>query len=128
MVNQGSCSKGDAVIVLGLAFKENCPDTRNSKSADLVRHLESFGLKVYVHDPLVDPEDALHEHGIQLTDWNSLPRGVNAVIAAVPHQQYSEMPLDNILSLLDAGGVFADIKSTYDASAIKDAGYTLWRL
>ena len=128
MVNQGSCSKGDAVIVLGLAFKENCPDIRNSKSADLVHHLESFGLKVYVHDPLVDPEDALHEHGIQLSDWDSLPRGVNAVIAAVPHQQYSEMPLDDILSLLNAGGVFADIKSAYDASAIKDAGYTLWRL
>lgn len=128
MVNQGSCSKGDAVIVLGLAFKENCPDIRNSKSADLVRHLESFGLKVYVHDPLVDPEDALHEHGIQLSEWDSLPRGVNAVIAAVPHQQYSEMPLDDILSLLNAGGVFADIKSAYDASAIKDAGYTLWRL
>ena len=128
MVNRGSCSKGDAVVVLGLAFKENCPDTRNSKSADLVRHLESFGLKVYVHDPMVDPEDALHEHGIQLTEWDSLPRGVNAVIAAVPHHQYSEMPLGNILSLLDAGGVFADIKSAYDASAIKDAGYTLWRL
>ena len=80
MVNQGSCSKGDAVIVLGLAFKENCPDLRNSKSADLVRQLESFGLKVFVHDPLVDPDDARHEHGIELTDWEALPKGVNAVV------------------------------------------------
>ncbi len=129
IVNQGSCSKGDAVILLGLAFKENCPDMRNSKSADLVRHLEGFGLRVYVHDPLVDPADALHEHGIELTEWNGLPGNASAVIATVNHRQYEEMPLTDILDRLNpAGGVFVDVKSSYDASAIRKAGHTLWRL
>lgn len=66
MINAGSCIKGAKVIVLGLTFKENCQDIRNSKVADLVRELQDYGCDVLVHDPIADPSDTQHEYGITL--------------------------------------------------------------
>ena len=128
MINNGSPVKGAKVIVLGLTFKENCPDLRNSKVADLVRELQSFGCDVAVHDPIAEPAEAVHEYGITLTPWQELPGGVDAIVAAVSHRQYLAMPLADILAKLKPGGVFTDVKSAYDAAAIRAAGYRLWRL
>ncbi|MGQ9685749.1 MAG: nucleotide sugar dehydrogenase [Thiobacillaceae bacterium] len=128
MINNGSSVKGAKVIVLGLTFKENCPDLRNSKVADLVRELESFGCDVAVHDPIAEPAEAVHEYGITLTPWQALPEGADAIVAAVSHRQYLAMPLADILAKLKPGGVFTDVKSAYDAAAIRAAGYRLWRL
>lgn len=128
MINNGSHVKGAKVIVLGLTFKENCPDLRNSKVADLVRELESFGCEVIVHDPLAEPAEAVHEYGITLTPWHQLPTDADAIVAAVSHRQYLTMPLSDILSKLKPGGVFTDVKSAYDPAAIRAAGYRLWRL
>ncbi|MGQ9861865.1 MAG: nucleotide sugar dehydrogenase [Thiobacillaceae bacterium] len=128
MINNGSSVKGAKVIVLGLTFKENCPDLRNSKVADLVRELESFGCDVAVHDPIAEPAEAVHEYGITLTPWQALPEGADAIVAAVSHRQYLAMPLADILAKLKPGGVFTDVKSAYDAAAIGAAGYRLWRL
>lgn len=128
MINNGSVVKGAKVIVLGLTFKENCPDIRNSKVADLIRELESFGCEVSVHDPIASPEEAVHEYGITLTPWHALPNGVDAIVAAVSHRQYLDMPLGDILAKLKPGGVFTDVKSAYDPVAIRAAGYRLWRL
>ncbi|MFN3594087.1 MAG: nucleotide sugar dehydrogenase [Thiobacillaceae bacterium] len=128
MINNGSSVKGARVIVLGLTFKENCPDLRNSKVADLIRELQSFGCEVSVHDPIASPEEAIHEYGLTLTPWHELPGGADAIVAAVSHRQYLSMPLADILAKLKPGGVFTDVKSAYDPAAIRAAGYRLWRL
>jgi UDP-N-acetyl-D-galactosamine dehydrogenase len=128
MINNGSTVKGAHVIVLGLTFKENCPDLRNSKVADLVRELKEYGCTVWVHDPIAESAEAEHEYGISLTPWHDLPHNVDAVVAAVSHQEYLALPLAELTSKLRQGGVFSDVKSAYDPVALKAAGYTLWRL
>ena len=127
MIDAGSCVKGAKVIVLGLTFKENCPDIRNSKVADLVRELRGYGCDVLVHDPIADPAEAQHEYGITLTAWDSQPQ-VDALVAAVSHRQYLEMPLYDLLAKLKPTGVFVDVKSVYPANEIRLSGARLWRL
>lgn len=128
MIRNGSAVRGAKVIVLGLTFKENCPDLRNSKVADVVRELQDFGCEVTVHDPIAEPAEANHEYGISLTAWNQLPAQADAIIAAVSHKEYLAMPLTDILGRLKRGGVFADVKSAYSQELIRAAGYSLWRL
>lgn len=128
MIKSGSAVKGAKVIVLGLTFKEDCPDLRNSKVADLVQELQSFGCDVSVHDPVAKSHEAEHEYGISLTSWDGLPAQADAIVAAVSHQQYKEMLLVDMLAKLKKGGVFADVKSAYDPVAIRAHGATLWRM
>jgi UDP-N-acetyl-D-galactosamine dehydrogenase len=128
MINNGVSVKGAKVIVLGLTFKENCPDLRNSKVADLVAELQSFGCSVAVHDPIAEAPEAVHEYGISLTAWADLPDDADAIVAAVSHKEYLAMPLTELTGKLKPQGVFVDVKSAYDAKAIAQAGYTMWRL
>ena len=128
LIKAGSAVKGAKVTVLGLTFKENCSDLRNSKVADIVRELQEYGCEVCVHDPVADAAEAHHEYGITLTAWDALPRGADAIVAAVAHRSYLDMPFDSIAPLLKPGGVFADVKSAYDPAGIEQAGYILWRL
>jgi UDP-N-acetyl-D-galactosamine dehydrogenase len=128
MIRNGSSVKGAKVIVLGLTFKENCPDLRNSKVADLVRELQEYGCAVSVHDPIAEPAEAVHEYGITLTSWDQLPNDVDAIVAAVAHSDYLARPLTDLTSKLRAGAVFVDVKTAYDPAAIRAAGFALWRL
>ena len=128
MIGNGTNIKGCKIIVLGLTFKENCSDLRNSKVADLVKELQEFGCKVYVHDPLGDPKQALQEYGITLRPWHQLPQNVDAIIAAVSHMEYTTQPVASLLAPLKSGGVFIDIKSAYLPEAITSTGACLWRL
>lgn len=128
MINNGCPVKGSKVIVLGLTFKENCPDLRNSKVADLVKELQSFGCEVAVHDPLGEPAEAMHEYDIQLTKWNALPDKVDAIVAAVSHTEYLAMSLKKLTGKLKVGGVFVDVKSAYDPKEVAQAGFKLWRV
>lgn len=128
IIQTGGAVKGSKVIVLGLTFKENCPDLRNSKVADLVKELQEFGCDVSVHDPLAAPAEAVHEYGITLTDWNALPNQADAMVAAVSHNEYISQPATQLLEKLKPGGAFIDIKSCYQQDVIKSAGYKLWRL
>lgn len=127
MIDAGSCIKGAKVIVLGLTFKENCPDIRNSKVAELVQELQDYGCEVLVHDPIADPAEAQHEYGIVLTPWEALPQA-DALIAAVSHQQYQDMPLDELQSKLQPIGVFVDVKSAYPSQAMTEVGLRVWRM
>jgi UDP-N-acetyl-D-galactosamine dehydrogenase len=127
MIEAGSPIKGSKIIVLGLAFKENCPDIRNSKVADLVRELSDYGCEVLVHDPIADFSEAMHEYGIELTPWEKLPQA-DALVVAVAHRQYLEMPPHAILTRIRSGGVFIDVKSAYSKADIVTAGFRLWRL
>ena len=128
IIQAGVAVKGSKVIVLGLTFKENCPDLRNSKVADLVKELQEFGCDVSVHDPLAAPAEAMHEYGIALTEWNALPSQADAIVAAVSHAEYSSQPVTQLLAKLKQGGLFIDIKSAYQPEAIEAAGHKLWRL
>ena len=128
MIGNGTNIKGAKVIVLGLTFKENCSDLRNSQAADVVKELQDFGCEVHVHDPQAEPEQALHEYGITLSEWDQLPQNADAIVAAVSHAEYTTQPVTNLLALLKPGCVFIDIKSAYSPEAITAAGACLWRL
>jgi UDP-N-acetyl-D-galactosamine dehydrogenase len=127
MINNGVTVKGAKVNVLGLTFKENCPDLRNSKVVDVIRELQSFGCVVTVHDPLGEAKEAEHEYGVTLTAWDKLP-ACDAVVAAVSHKAYLDMPFAELTGKLAKGGVFTDVKSAYDPATVTSAGFTLWRL
>jgi UDP-N-acetyl-D-galactosamine dehydrogenase len=87
MIAAGSYIKGAKVNVLGLTFKENCGDLRNSKVIDIIKELQSYGVDVHVTDPTADPEEAMHEYGVKLEAWDDLPRA-DAIVAAVAHREY----------------------------------------
>ena len=118
---------GGVVNVLGLTFKENCPDLRNSKVVDIVRELKEYGMTVHVHDPHGESAEAEHEYGISLTPWDNLP-AADALVLAVSHKEYLAMPIDNLLSKAVPKGCVIDVKSALDRSAIAAKGFTLWRL
>ena len=128
MIRSGTNIRGAKVIVLGLTFKENCSDLRNSKVADLVKELQEFGCEVYVHDPLAEAEQALHEYGITLREWHPLPQNADAIVSAVSHAKYTTQPVANLLAPLKRCVVFIDIKSAYMPEAITATGAYLWRL
>ena len=127
MIQSGSHIKGADVNVLGLTFKENCSDIRNSKVVDLIRELESFGLKVHVHDPIAVVEEARHEYGLQLQSWQDLPRA-DALVVAVAHTEFVQRPLHSYSEKLTMGGCFIDVKSQFDRNLIEKQGYKVWRL
>jgi UDP-N-acetyl-D-galactosamine dehydrogenase len=118
---------GGVVTVLGLTFKEDVPDTRNSRVVDVIRELQSFGLTVQVCDPMADPADAMHEYGVQLIDFASL-RPADAVIMAVAHKTYIDAGWPMIQKLLNGGqGLVLDVKMKLERSRQPD-GIELWRL
>ena len=127
MISSGVSIKGAKVNLIGLTFKENCPDLRNSKVADIVYELQSYGVDVQVFDPLAEAEEAVHEYGITLQSWESLPKA-DAVIVAVPHKEVLALSLTDFQSKLNDGGCFIDVKSQFDAKALGEAGYCVWRL
>jgi len=127
MAQAGNGIKGARAIVLGLTFKENCPDLRNSKVADIVSEIKGHGLEVHVHDPIADPDEAMREYGVSLVSWEELPQA-DVIVAAVAHRQYLAMSLDAMLGKLKPGGCFMDVKSCYDATVIRAGGYHVWRL
>jgi UDP-N-acetyl-D-glucosamine/UDP-N-acetyl-D-galactosamine dehydrogenase len=115
------------VTVLGLTFKENVPDIRNSKVVDIIRELKSFGASVQVHDPIASAEDVASEYGINLTEYDQLQSG-ETVIIAVPHEIYLKWGWPMIVPLLKNGrGIVMDLKSRLDRAKAPE-GIELWRL
>ena len=127
LIKAGSYVKGAKVNVLGLTFKENCPDLRNSRVIDVIHELKSYGVDVVVHDPVAAPEEAKHEYGVDLVPWDKLPVA-EALVVTVAHNDYARMGLDTLLAKLGKPGCFVDVKSKFDATKIRQAGFSLWRL
>ncbi|MEO5698788.1 MAG: nucleotide sugar dehydrogenase [Burkholderiaceae bacterium] len=119
--------KGADVTVLGLTFKENCPDLRNSKVIDVIRELQSYGIHVHVHDPIAAAAEAEHEYGVTLKDLKNLPKA-RAIVAAVAHREYRDLTPGAIAAMGVPGAVLVDVKSIFDAGAVVAAGLRLWRL
>ena len=127
MIAAGSSIKGAKVNVLGLTFKENVPDLRNSRVIDVINELESYGIHVFVHDPVCQPDDAKHEYDVDLVSWEQLPVA-DATIAAVAHHQFLSMSASALATKITRNGCFIDVKSQFDQTALRAAGLCVWRL
>ena len=127
MIQAGFPVKTAKVNVLGLTFKENCPDLRNSRVIDVIHELRSYGADVAVHDPVADKHEAVEEYGVELCDWEQLPRA-HALIVAVAHSEFATRAVDDLTSKLVPGGLFVDVKCQADAAALRERGINVWRL
>lgn len=127
MVHRGMIVKGARVTILGITFKENVPDIRNSKVIDIIQQLQDFGITVQITDPLANAEDVETEHGLTLTSFNDLELS-DAVILAVPHESYKDLGWQGMGLLLDnQQGIIIDVKSVLHAGSCPE-GITYWRL
>ena len=128
MLQNGIDVPRSKVGVLGITFKDNCPDIRNSKVVDLIRELESWNVTVSVSDPWADPDEVMNEYGLTLVDA-SLLDGLSAVIVAVGHNEFREMDVSEFRECCAVNGaVFGDLKSIYDKQSLCDAGFDVFRL
>jgi UDP-N-acetyl-D-galactosamine dehydrogenase len=127
MIKSGSQVNGARVNILGLTFKENCADLRNSRVVDVIQELQSFGIIVHVHDPHASPAEAKEAYGLELQQWEDLPQA-DAIILAVAHSALIAKPFSTYLQKVKPGGCFIDVKSQLEPALVKDAGLTLWRL
>ncbi len=127
MIRDGNPLKGAKVNVLGLTFKEDVPDLRNSHVIDVIKELESFGIQVFVHDPVPDPEAARHEYGLELVPWEKLPVA-DAMVVAVAHRQFRNMSAETLARKVVKSGSFIDVKSQFDRKVLAAAGLHVWRV
>lgn len=131
MIEAGQAPKKSKVVILGLTFKENCPDTRNSKVDDIIRHLNTYGINPSVVDPWASERDAMHEYGVTLTKIEDV-KDADCVIVAVAHNEFKAMTLDDIKLLYKVGAdeekVLIDVKGLYKVDELRMSGMKWWRL
>ncbi|MFH1154526.1 MAG: nucleotide sugar dehydrogenase [Pseudomonadota bacterium] len=127
MINAGHSVKDSRVGVLGLTFKEDCPDLRNTRVVDIVAELESYGAQVLVHDAMADPEESVAFYSITLSAWEDL-KDLAALIIAVPHAHYRGLAVSEFSSRLRENGIVIDVKSMLDPEQVKADGVRFWRL
>jgi UDP-N-acetyl-D-galactosamine dehydrogenase len=127
MIHQGRNILGAKVNILGLTFKENCRDIRNSKVIDVIRELEEFGVECHVHDPEADADETLHEYGIKLRKWDELP-AADALILAVAHESFLKLPTSAFLEKIVRQGCLVQVKPALDSDAFRREGVRVWRL
>lgn len=127
MIHAGHTIAGSRVTVLGLTFKENCPDLRNSRVIDIIRELQDFGVQVQVCDPEADSAEAEHEYGVSLTPLDKL-QPASAVVVAVAHHAFAAWSAADFIKLMAAAPVLVDVKGICDPAAMKAAGISFWRL
>jgi len=120
--------KGCKVVIMGITFKENCPDIRNSKVIDIIKELKEYGIKVNVVDPLADENEVQREYGIKLSKIEDVT-DVDAIIFAVPHEKFKDITLKDLSKIYrDDKLVLIDIKGMFDRKEAEDLNYLYWRL
>ena len=131
MISVGQAPKTSKVVIFGLTFKENCPDTRNSKVEDIIKQLHTYGIDPVVVDPWADKKDAMKEYGIELKTLEEA-HDADCIIVAVGHDEFKKMSLDEIKtyfkSVDDSKKVLLDVKGLYKVADLKKAGVSYWRL
>jgi UDP-N-acetyl-D-glucosamine/UDP-N-acetyl-D-galactosamine dehydrogenase len=127
MTEMGIGSVGALITVIGLTFKENCPDLRNSQVPKIITELKLFGSMIQVHDPCCDSQSAEDNYGIQLCTETDLRRA-DAIIIAVPHLRFRQFTADSWKSLLKPGGVITDVKNIVPKQQMEDSGHRVWTL
>ena len=127
MIRAGHSIYGTRVTILGLTFKEGCPDLRNSKVIDIIRELQDYGIEVQVCDPMASPAEAMHEYGVGLVSMSDLQPAA-AVVAAVAHESFRRIAIAELLALMTASPVLIDVKAVFAPEQVEAAGIRLWRL
>ena len=131
MIKVGQAPKKSKVVILGLTFKENCPDTRNSKVDDIIKRLNEYGIEPIVVDPWASERDAMHEYGVELTPLHEV-KDADCVIVAVAHNEFKALRLDDIKKLYrvsaDSEKVLIDVKGIYSVKDLNNSGMDYWRL
>lgn len=131
MIEVGQAPKKSKVVILGLTFKENCPDTRNSKVNDIIKRLNEYGIEPTVVDPWASERDAMHEYGVKLTSLSEI-KDADCIIVAVAHNEFRTLDLDSMKELYksvpDAEKVLIDVKGIYKVSDLDASGMKYWRL
>jgi UDP-N-acetyl-D-galactosamine dehydrogenase len=127
MILAGRNIKGARVNVLGVTFKENCSDVRNSKVIDIIHELRGFGVETFVHDPAADAVEVLHQYDLRLRPWEDLP-AADALILAVSHRQFLTLPASAYMEKIVRRGCFIDVKSVFDPTPFRKEGLQVWRL
>jgi UDP-N-acetyl-D-galactosamine dehydrogenase len=127
MIHAGHNIRGSTVTVLGLTFKEDCPDLRNSKVIDIINELRDYGINVQVCDPMADPDEAIHEYGVKLVPITEL-KPATAVVAAVAHRQFLVWSPEDLRNQMGANPVLIDVKGLFDQRTMNAAGIRVWRL
>lgn len=131
MIKAGKAVRDAKVVILGLTFKENCPDIRNSKVRDIINELRSFGIAPIICDPWANTEDALKEYDVQLTDYKMV-KDADCIIFAVGHEQFKEMTMNDIDQMFapmpNEEKVLVDVKNLFSLTQLNETGYRYWRL
>jgi UDP-N-acetyl-D-galactosamine dehydrogenase len=127
MIHAGRNINGARVNILGLTFKENCADVRNSKVVDIIQGLREFDVETFVHDPAADADEALHKYDIRLRAWEDLP-AADALILAVAHRQFLDLPPSAYMEKIVRRGCLIDVKSVFDPTPFRKEGLQVWRL
>lgn len=131
MIDAGQAPKRSKVVILGLTFKENCPDTRNSKVDDIIKQLNTYGIEPIVVDPWASEKDAMHEYGVMLTKFEAVT-DADCVIVAVAHNEFKALALSDMKKLYkdgpDDSKVIIDVKGIYEVEELKESGMQWWRL
>ncbi len=132
MIEAGMAPKKATVVILGITFKENCPDTRNSKVVDIISRLKEYDIHPVVTDPWADAAVAEHEYGVTLTDFDKIPKA-DCVIVAVGHNEFRSLSMMQLKGLFksdipDNEKVLIDVKSLYRMDELKASGLRFWRL
>jgi UDP-N-acetyl-D-galactosamine dehydrogenase len=130
MLQNGIDVARSTVGVLGVTFKDNCPDIRNSKVADLVREFQTWNVKVVVTDPWADAQEVKHEYGIELAGLDACAGQLDSLVVAVAHNQFAALQPSDLRALCKPAGqpVIGDLKSMYDRHRLAEAGFTVFRL
>lgn len=130
MVEAGQAPRKSKIVILGLTFKEDCPDIRNSKVIDIVRKLNEYGIEPNIVDPWADDNEAYHEYGVHLTKADDI-HNVDCIVVAVAHKQFKESGLQLLKSLfgvISKEKVLIDVKGIYDRTELERSGLNWWRL
>lgn len=133
MIGAGHTIHNSSVTILGLTFKEDCPDLRNTRVIDIIRELKEYGVEVQISDPLADPEEALHEYGLRLTPFAEL-KPSTTIIVAVAHRAFKELSAPSFSKLMHSSPILIDVKGIYgkqspqDDDSFQRAGIQVWSL
>ncbi|MDO5586941.1 MAG: UDP binding domain-containing protein, partial [Clostridia bacterium] len=131
MIRAGQAPSKSKVVIMGITFKENCPDIRNSKVEDIINRLKEYDITPVVIDPWADVDEVMREYGVKLAEAGEIS-DADCVIIAVAHNEFKGMPLSEIDKIFkdteNKNKVLVDVKSMIDKKAAQDAGYRYWRL
>jgi len=127
LIRNGKAINGAKVTVLGLTFKEDCPDLRNSRVSDIIEELKTYCCDVSVHDPMAEKAEALREYGVNLVEWDALEKA-DAVVLAVGHKQYKLLDVADFKSIMSEEGILMDVKSALNKKQFAEEGLEIWRL